>query len=145
MRVVIAIGTLPSLRGTMAVVRVGPLARAATLGAAVIAAACAPSGEAPGRPAAPATPSAGRLVFLAEPCPTCHGHGRGGTNNGPSLHGLRASWDEDTLVRFLRNPAAFKVADRRLATLAQHYRSDMPALFADEGRARALARYLLQE
>ena len=34
-----------------------------------------------------ATPSPGGLVFLAETCPTCHGHDREGANTGPALDG----------------------------------------------------------
>ena len=120
------------------------MAFAVALACGLTAVACSPSGGKP--PGAAATPSPGRLVFLAETCPTCHGHGREGTNTGPALRGLRAHWDEDTLVRFLTGPAAFKLSDPRLAALAQRYRSDMPPLFAaDERRVRALARYLLQE
>ncbi|TAM50758.1 MAG: c-type cytochrome [Acidobacteria bacterium] len=129
----------------MTLVAWGFLVRAAVLAAGSIAAACSPSGDAPGPAAAAATPSPGRLVYLAEPCPTCHGHGREGTNTGPALHGLRAHWDEDTLARFLHQPVAFKLADPRLATLASRYKSDMPALFADPARVSALARYLLFE
>ncbi len=129
----------------MAPMRGGALALAAALSVGLSAIACSPSGGTPRGPAV-ATPSPGRLVFLAETCPTCHGHGREGTNTGPALDGLRRHWDEDTLVRFLHNPAAFKLADPRLAALSQRYRSDMPPLFAaDERRIRALARYLLQE
>ena len=129
---------MPRMRGAA-------LALAAALSVGLSAAACSPSGGTPRGPAV-ATPSPGRLVFLAETCPTCHGHGREGTNTGPALDGLRARWDEDTLVRFLHNPAAFKLADPRLAALSQRYRSDMPPLLsADDGRVRALARYLLQE
>jgi len=129
---------MPFMRG-------GTLALTAALSVGLSAPACSPSGGAPRGPAA-ATPSPGRLVFLAETCPTCHGHGREGTNTGPALDRLRRHWDEDTLVRFLHNPAAFKLLDPRLAALAQRYRSDMPPLFAaDERRVRALARYLLQE
>lgn len=121
------------------------LARLAVVSFGLIAAACSPSGGPPeGR--ATATPSPGRLAFLAAACPTCHGYGRDGTNTGPALHGLRAHWDADTLARFLRDPAACKSADPRLAALSQRYRSEMPPLFAaDEGRVRALVRYLLQE
>ncbi|HQT93029.1 MAG TPA: c-type cytochrome [Thermoanaerobaculaceae bacterium] len=124
--------------------RGGALALAAVPSFGLSAAACSPSGGKP--PGTVATPAPGRLVFLAETCPTCHGHGREGTNTGPALDRLRRHWDEDTLVRFLHNPAAFKLLDPRLAALAQRYRSDMPPLFAaDERRVRALARYLLQE
>jgi mono/diheme cytochrome c family protein len=129
----------------MTAMRGGILACAAALSFGLTAVACSPPGEGP-RGAAVATPSPGRLVFLAETCPTCHGHGREGTNTGPTLHGLRAHWDEDTLVRFLHNPAAFKLADPRLAALARRFRTDMPPLLAaDERRVRALVRYLLQE
>jgi hypothetical protein len=34
------------------------------------------------------------------------------------LDGLRRHWDEGTLVRFLHNSAAFKLADPRLAALS---------------------------
>ncbi len=129
----------------MRAMRPGGLACAAALSLWLAAVACSPPGEGQRGPAV-ATPSPGRLVFLAETCPTCHGHGREGTNTGPALTGLRAHWDEATLVRFLRNPAAAKLTDPRLAALARRFRSDMPPLFAaDERRIRALASYLLQE
>ncbi|HVN76379.1 MAG TPA: c-type cytochrome [Thermoanaerobaculaceae bacterium] len=103
----------------------------------------APSGE---PVAATPTPSAGRLVFLAEPCPTCHGRDRMGTNVGPPIADLRGRWDESTLTRFLRAPAAFKQADPRLRQISERYRSDMPAFFsADERRTRSLVHYLLGE
>ena len=115
----------------------------ALLAGATVVACTAPSSE-PDK--APATPSPGRLVFLSEPCPTCHGRDRMGTNLGPPIANLSNRWDEDKLTRFLHAPAAAKRADPRLRQIAERYRSDMPALFsADEGRVRALVRYLLSE
>jgi mono/diheme cytochrome c family protein len=90
------------------------------------------------------TPAPGRLVYLAESCPTCHGRDRMGTNTGPSLQDLRSHWDGPKLVRFLHGPVAFKQADARLREISERYRSDMPAMFsADEGRVQVLVHYLL--
>jgi len=91
-------------------------------------------------------PSPGRVAYLAEACPTCHGRDRLGTNTGPPIVRARERWDKQQLTRFLRAPAAFKQADPRLRQLSERYRSDMPALFSpDDGRVRALVVYLLEE
>jgi mono/diheme cytochrome c family protein len=93
---------------------------------------------------APPTPAPGRLVYLTESCPTCHGRDRMGTNTGPPLQHLRSRWEGPKLVRFLHGPAPFKQADARLRGISERYRSDMPAMFsADEGRVQVLVQYLL--
>jgi hypothetical protein len=135
---------VPNRSKIMAMTRVSPYAFVGALLAAVTMTGCsAPPGEPDG---APPTPVAGRLVYLAEPCPTCHGRDRMGTNVGPPLHDLRSRWDEPKLVRFLHGPAAFKQADTRLRGISERYRSDMPAMFSvDERRVQVLVQYLLSE
>jgi cytochrome c2 len=97
----------------------------------------------------PATSDAldeGRLIYLAQPCPTCHGHNRRGTNIGPPIRGLRRHWTARRLAAFLHDPASFKQTDPRLRTISEHYRTDMPSpILRDEKRADALIAYLLAE
>ena len=88
----------------------------------------------------------GRQIYLAQPCPTCHGQDRMGATSGPPIRGLRGRWTEESLVRFLRNPSTSKQADSRLKQLSERYRSDMPALIlGDETRVRVFVAYLLQD
>ena len=126
------------------VIRVSALRLTLAAFVCAVTAGCAPDPDATPRPTSP--PSPGRLVYLAEPCPTCHGPDRSGTNVGPPVDRLRDRWDERTLAAFLRAPAAVKREDPRLRGISERYRSDMPALFsADTDRVDALVRYLLQE
>ena len=54
----------------------------------------------------------GRQIFQSDACPTCHGRDRTGTNNGPSLQGLRSRWNEEDLIRFLRDPRSSNTPTR---------------------------------
>jgi cytochrome c2 len=88
----------------------------------------------------------GRQVFLALPCPTCHGHDRRGTNIGPPIRKLRNRWTEERLVHFLRDPASCKQADSRLRRISERYRTDMPSpIVGDDARLKSLIAYLLAE
>lgn len=83
-------------------------------------------------------------LFSAESCGACHGAERQGGASGPSLSGLRRRWTEDTLVAFLRNPAATTATDGRLQGLARKYPAQMVGLpGASDDTLRSLARYLL--
>jgi cytochrome c2 len=97
-------------------------------------------------PAASDAVHEGRRIFLAQPCPTCHGRNRRGTNIGPPIRGLRRHWTARRLAAFLHDPASFKQDDPRLRTISEHYRTDMPSpILRDEKTASALIAYLLAE
>lgn len=105
---------------------------------------CSPTSKAPAQQSE--TARQGRQIFLSDACPTCHGQDRMGTNNGPSLQGLRTRSTEENLIRFLRDPSAFRQSDPRLKQLAERYKTVMPGpLRSDEARLRTLAGYLLQD
>jgi len=105
---------------------------------------CSPTSEAP--PQESETVREGRRIFVSDACPTCHGQDRGGANNGPPLQGLRTRWTDEELIRFLREPSAFRQSDPRLRQLAERYKTVMPSpLRSDEPRLRTLAGYLLQD
>src|SRR4030042_1860250 len=102
---------------------------------------CSPTSEAPTRESE--TVREGRRIFVSDACPTCHGQDRAGTNNGPPLQGLHPRWTEEKLIRFLREPSAFRQSDPRLRQLADRYKTVMPGpLRSDEARLRTLAGYL---
>ncbi len=103
---------------------------------------CSPTSEAPAQESE--TVRQGRKIYVSDACPTCHGQDRTGTNNGPTLQGLRARSTEEHLIRFLRDPSAFRQTDPRLSQLAERYKTVMPGpLRSDEARLQTLARYLL--
>jgi mono/diheme cytochrome c family protein len=105
---------------------------------------CSPTSEAPARESE--TVRQGQRAFLSDACPTCHGQDRMGTNNGPSLQGLRTRRTEENLIRFLRDPSAFGQTDPRLKQVAERYKTVMPGpLRSDEARLQTLARYLLPD
>ena len=106
--------------------------------------ACSPAAEPPAQESE--IVRQGRQIFQSDACPTCHGRDRTGTNNGPSLQGLRSRWNEEDLIRFLRDPSVFKHADPRLKQLAARFKTTMPSpAKTDEARLRTLADYLLQD
>jgi mono/diheme cytochrome c family protein len=111
---------------------------------ALAGASCSPPPEAPA--AESEAIREGRRIYVSDACPTCHGQDRMGANNGPPLQGLRARWTEEDLIRFLREPSAFRQSDPRLRQLADRYKTVMPGpLRSDEARLRNLAGYLLQD
>jgi cytochrome c553 len=54
-------------------------------------------------------------------CGTCHGAGGAGSPQGPALKNLAAHWRRETLLRYLKDPAAARAGDERLKELAQRY------------------------
>lgn len=98
--------------------------------------------------AAAPTPSeieTARAVYENESCGMCHGPGGDGSDLAPALVDLDGFWDEDRLVRYLENPAAFIEAnpafDDRRDTV---FEMEMPAYdHVTEDDRRALARWLL--
>lgn len=94
----------------------------------------------------PAVRAAGEKVYRTEPCVGCHGEQRQGGRLAPPLAGLARHWDEEKLVRFLRDPVAFAQQDRRIRALAARYPSRMPPVnTSDPAKLRALAHYLLTD
>jgi mono/diheme cytochrome c family protein len=125
-------------------VRAENRASAAVLLFALAGVSCSPTSEAPAPESE--TVREGRRIFVSDACPTCHGQDRMGANNGPPLQGLRARWTEENLIRFLREPSAFRQSDPRLRQLADRYKTVMPGpLRSDEARLRTLAGYLLHD
>ncbi|MDZ7381122.1 MAG: cytochrome c [candidate division KSB1 bacterium] len=80
-------------------------------------------------------------------CGTCHGEDGSGSAQGPSLRGLAAHWRRDTLIRYLRDPAAARVGEVRLQQLARrYYPISMPAFDGlDSTQIGILADHLLQQ
>lgn len=94
----------------------------------------------------PATREAGARVYRSEPCAGCHGDERAGGRLAPPLRGLARNWDEEKLVRFLRDPVAFSQNDSRIRSMAAHYPSKMPPVgTSDAKKLRVLALFLLAD
>jgi mono/diheme cytochrome c family protein len=94
----------------------------------------------------PATREAGAKVYRSESCAGCHGEERGGGRLAPPLRRLTRHWDDEELVRFLRDPTAFAADDGRIREMAARFPSRMPpAGTSDPEKLRALALFLLAE
>ncbi len=94
----------------------------------------------------PATREAGARVYRSEPCAGCHGEERAGGRLAPPLRGLAQHWDEEKLVRFLRDPVAFRQDDSRIRSMAARYPSKMPPVgTSDAEKLRVLALFLLAD
>jgi mono/diheme cytochrome c family protein len=94
----------------------------------------------------PATREAGAKVYRSESCAGCHGEERGGGRLAPPLRRLARHWDEEELVRFLRDPTAFAADDGRIREMAARFPSKMPpAGTSDPEKLRALALFLLAD
>ena len=95
--------------------------------------------------ATPAEIETARGVFENETCGMCHGPEGEGTDLAPALENLGGYWDEQRLVRYLENPAAFRVADPSFdARRAEVYEMDMPSYdHVPESERRSVARWLL--
>ncbi|MBI4916555.1 MAG: cytochrome c [Acidobacteria bacterium] len=94
----------------------------------------------------PATRDAGARVYRSESCAGCHGEERGGGRLAPPLRSLARHWDEEELVRFLRDPTAFAADDGRIREMAARFPSKMPpAGTSDPEKLRALAHFLLAD
>ncbi|MGE5234830.1 MAG: c-type cytochrome [Acidobacteriota bacterium] len=92
------------------------------------------------------TASPGKQVYLADNCTGCHGSGRQGGTTGPPLWNLSGRWTEEALLRYLRDPYAYRQHDARLQQLYERFHVTMPAaLTTSEMRLRELARYLLED
>jgi mono/diheme cytochrome c family protein len=103
----------------------------------------------PDEAVAPALPEAdaraARALFEEESCTMCHGPEAEGTDLAPALHDLRGYWDEDRLVHYLEDPAAFAREDPTFdARRETVYEMEMPAYaHVPESDRRTLARWLL--
>ena len=77
-------------------------------------------------------------------CPLCHGDGREGTELGPALENLEASWDAESLADYLRDPERFRRDDPRVRELRTYYPEvTMPEYDRPEPERRLLAEWLL--
>ena len=93
-----------------------------------------------------ATREAGARVYRSESCAGCHGEERAGGRLAPPLRALARHWDEEELVRFLRDPVAFAHDDSRIRGMAARFPSKMPpAGTSDAQKLRALALFLLAD
>jgi mono/diheme cytochrome c family protein len=94
---------------------------------------------------AEADAQAARALFEEESCTMCHGPEAEGTDLAPALRDLRGYWDEDRLVRYLEDPAAFAREDPTFdARRETVYEMEMPAYaHVPESDRRNLARWLL--
>jgi cytochrome c553 len=83
-------------------------------------------------------------AYVALNCSRCHGTELQGQRTAPALTGLSSKWTEDDLVAYLRDPAAARAANPRLAHVAEQYVIDMPAYpHTEETVLRGLAGWIL--
>jgi mono/diheme cytochrome c family protein len=88
---------------------------------------------------------AARATYEEESCAMCHGPDAEGTDLAPALQDLAGYWDEDRIVRYLENPAAFRDSNPSFdARRDEEYEMEMPAYdHVPESDRRVLARWLL--
>lgn len=87
-----------------------------------------------------------RAIYDAQHCAMCHGENRDGTDMAPPLRALATYWDEDKLVRYLNDPAAFQEAEPSFRETRRQYDMEMPAFDqVPEDDRRRLARWLLTD
>lgn len=79
-------------------------------------------------------------------CGSCHGDQLEGKRSGPALTGITDHWQEESLVTYLKDPAAMVKTTPRLAYKAEQYPIAMPGFVnkADEATLAQLAAYLLE-
>jgi cytochrome c2 len=76
-------------------------------------------------------------------CFICHGVDLAGSGMGPSLAEVGDNWNQENLVSYLKNPAAF-LGDQRMVVLKEKYNRDMPALQnLSEEELNVLAEHLI--
>jgi len=106
------------------------------LALALLAAACASTGS-------DSAPS-GSALFRVAQCSDCHGSDLAGTIGAPSLLGLAANWEQDSLADFLNDPTPVMAKDARLAALDLAYSEEMPGCpDLTNAQREALAGWLL--
>ncbi|MDP2364375.1 MAG: cytochrome c [Ignavibacteria bacterium] len=88
----------------------------------------------------------GDKLFQSFGCIRCHGTNLAGTNQGPSLAGIKEFWSRDNLINYLRNPNSFMDSDRFKVYRAKYPSGIMPSFgnkdVKDLGR---IADYLLTQ
>ena len=85
-------------------------------------------------------------AYVALNCAKCHGAELKGQRTAPALTGLAAHWTEDQLIAYLRDPAAVRAANPRMAYVAEEYAIVMPAYpHTDETALRGLVGWLLTQ
>ena len=79
-------------------------------------------------------------------CGSCHGDQLEGKRSGPPLTGIIDHWQQETLVTYLKDPAAMVKTTPRLAYKAEQYPIAMPGFAAktDEATLAQIAAYLLE-
>ncbi len=84
-------------------------------------------------------------AYRALGCGSCHGDQLEGKRSGPTLTGLTDHWQEQSLVTYLKDPAAMVKTTPRLAYKAEQYPIAMPGFVnkADDATLAQLAAYLL--
>jgi cytochrome c551/c552 len=103
--------------------------------AALVFAACGPSGPAPGSPEA---------LYIDLGCAKCHGDNREGQRSGPPLNNLADRWTEDSLIEYFANPDAVTENNPRLKYMAEDFPIIMPAYpDTSEEDLRKLAQFIL--
>ena len=85
-------------------------------------------------------------AYRALGCGSCHGDQLGGKRSGPALTGLTDHWQQESLVTYLKDPAAMVKTTPRLAYKAEQYPIAMPgfAAKADEATLAKVATFLLE-
>jgi len=83
-------------------------------------------------------------IMAVSRCTSCHGDALEGSDRGPSLSNLQASWQQAALADFFLDPAAAAATNPRLHIFQTMYGSTMPsyAHLTPEHRA-TLAAWLL--
>lgn len=78
-------------------------------------------------------------------CLTCHGTNLAGTNQGPSLIGVKEYWTRDQLINYLRNPSSFMSGKRFKEYKEKYPNVIMPSYNnIDVKELGRIAEYLLQ-
>ena len=125
--------------------RVGRYAMAlGWLAAVVILIGCGAGQDRPD-PNLPAEAQQGWHAYRALGCGSCHGDQLEGKRSGPALTGITDHWHEETLVTYLKDPAAMIKTTPRLAYRAEQYPIAMPGFVekADDATLAQIAAYLL--
>lgn len=84
-------------------------------------------------------------VLYSRNCSGCHGDDLGGAKNGPPLKGVAQHYGATELKRFLDDPSAYAVNDKRLVELGRQYSIAMPPAKISPAESDALAAWLLAE
>lgn len=77
-------------------------------------------------------------------CTKCHGGDLKGTGMAPTLYGLKAGWNRDNLINYLRNPSSYMSSDKFKVYKEKYKNVMMPAFNnVDVKELGKIADYLL--